>query len=130
MKKEILALLAALTMVSAASASSANSEAKPLPGEVEKKGFLMTEICFKKSTFKECDLSGWWEGKDTPILYVHDDFGYYKLELTEHVSRHELDEGMQRNGVTIIGTLVGDTIKVRAYKAPPPEGKSFFKGCL
>jgi hypothetical protein len=54
----------------------------------------------------------------------------YKLDTTD-VAKHELDEDISRNNVTIIGKLEGsDTIRVRAYKAPPPEGKSFFKGCL
>lgn len=118
-----------LILLGCAMGLQANEEAKAQPGEIEKKGFLMTEGCYKQSTFRECDLGGYYAGTDKPILFVHDDFRYYMLDLSA-VSKSEIDEGMARNNVIIIGKLSGDTIKVRAYKAPPPEGKSFFKGCL
>jgi hypothetical protein len=54
----------------------------------------------------------------------------YKLD-TAGVTLSEVDGGIGKNNVTVIGTLEkGNVIKMRAYKAPPPEAKSFFKGCL
>jgi hypothetical protein len=63
-------------------------------------------------------------------LYVHSEGAMYKLD-TAGVTLSEVDGGIGKNNVTVIGTLEkGNVIKMRAYKAPPPEAKSFFKGCL
>ncbi len=128
MKKLVLAsTFAALAAVSSF-ASAEVKDATVQAGEVEKKGILATEECIKKGYFKDCRL-------DTTVnspfaLYVHSEGTMYKLDTAE-ISLHELDEGLGKNNVTIIGKLgSGNTIKIRAYKAPPPEGKSFFKGCL
>lgn len=128
MKKVVLSSIFAALAASSLFASAATEDAKAGVGEVEKKGFLATEECIKKGQFKDCKL-------DTTVnspfaLYVHSEGITYKLEPA-NVSLHELDEGLGKNNVTVIGTLEkGNLIKMRAYKAPPPEGKSFFKGCL
>lgn len=129
MKKIILAASFATLLALPSFASSAGAEdIKPHAGEVEKKGFLATEACIKKGLFKDCRLE---TTVDSPFaLYVHSEGVMYKLD-TSDVALHELDEGLAKNNVTIIGKLEKDNvIKIRAYKAPPPEGKSFFKGCL
>jgi hypothetical protein len=128
MKKIVLSVIFASAITSSLFASTATEDAKVGAGEVEKKGFLATEECIKKGQFKDCKL-------DTTVnspfaLYVHSEGIMYKLEPSS-VSLHELDEGIGKNNVTVIGTLEkGNLIKMRAYKSPPPEGKSFFKGCL
>ncbi len=129
LKKIILAASFAAIAATSSYASTASAEdAKPKAGEIEKKGFLATEECIKKGMFKDCKLD---TTVNSPIaLYVHSEGMMYKLEPAE-VSLHELDEGLNKNNVTVIGTLEkGNVIKIRSYKAPPPEGKSFFKGCL
>lgn len=63
-------------------------------------------------------------------LYVHSEGTTYILDVSD-ITAYELDENIGRNNVTIIGSLgKNNVIKARAFKAPPPEGKSFFKGCL
>ncbi len=124
MKRVVFAVLAATSLF----ASTGAEEVKAGAGEVEKKGFLATEECIKKGLFKDCRL-------DTTVnspfaLYVHSEGVMYRIDPVD-VPLHELDEGIGRNNVTIIGTLEkGNVIKATGYKAPPPEGKSFFKGCL
>ncbi|MCI4399747.1 MAG: hypothetical protein JHC37_04195 [Campylobacteraceae bacterium] len=128
MKKVILSSIIALVTATCSFASAEAKEVKAAAGEVEKKGVLATEWCIKKGYFKDCRLDS---TVDSPLaLFVHSEGVTYKLD-TAGVALHELDEGIGRNNVTVIGTLEKDNvIKVRAYKAPPPEGKSFFKGCL
>ncbi len=125
MKKGLLILaLAGVSLM-----ASGGAEAKAAPGDVEKKGFLATEWCVKNSYLKDCRLESIETSK--PALYIHSEQKYYVLDLEgSPVGKHELDEGFARNDVTIIGTLQGNVIKVKGYKAPPPEGKSFFKGCM
>jgi len=120
----MLAVLAATSTFAAAEAK----DAAPMAGEVEKKGVLVTEECVKKGYFKDCRLDT--TATSPMALYVHSEGVMYKLEAVG-VSMHELDEGFAKNNVTVIGKLEKDNvIKIRAYKSPPPEGKSFFKGCL
>jgi len=128
MKKLILSSIIALVAASSSFASAEAKEAKAMPGEVEKKGFLVTEACAKKGYFKDCRLETL---QTSPMaLYVHAEGITYVLD-TSDVTAYELDENIGRNNVTIIGSLGKDhIIKARAFKAPPPEGKSFFKGCL
>ena len=107
----------------AAGAASANEEM------MEKKGFLTTETCIKQGYFKDCPLAS---AEYSPlVLYVHDDLKYYFIDASA-IPKHEVDEGVNRNGVTIVGTYseAFNTIKASEYKAPPPPTKSFFKGCL
>jgi hypothetical protein len=128
MKKVVLSAIFASLAASSLLASTATEDAKVGAGEVEKKGFLATEECIKKGLFKDCKLD---TTATSPFaLYVHSEGVMYKLEPTS-IPLHELDEGIGKNNVTVIGTLEkGNLIKMRAYKSPPPEGKSFFKGCL
>ncbi len=128
MKKVILSSIIALAAATCSFASAEAKDVKAAAGEVEKKGVLATEECIKKGYFKDCRLE---TTLTSPMaLFVHSEGVMYKLDTTG-VALHELDEGIGRNNVTIIGTLEkNNVIKVRAYKAPPPEGKSFFKGCL
>lgn len=118
---------------------SANSDA------FEKSGFLTTEQCALAGTFKDCYLENYACGSDgcfltteagvdknTPlVLFSHDDGVIYKLD-TSAVDRAELDKGVSRNAVSMIGEFDAstNTIIVSEFKAPPPPKKSFFKGCL
>ena len=128
MKKLVLATAFAAVLASTVFASTEAKEEGVKAGEVEKKGVLATEACIKKGYFKDCRLD---TTTNSPMaLYVHSEGITYKLDSSS-VALHELDEGIGKNNVTIIGKLEsGNVIKIRTYKAPPPEGKSFFKGCL
>lgn len=128
MKKLILSSIIALVAASSSFASAELKEPKAMAGEVEKKGFLVTEECAKKGYFKDCRLETL---QTSPMaLYVHSEGVTYRLD-TSDTTVYKLDENIGRNNVTIIGSLGQDNvIKVRTFKAPPPEGKSFFKGCL
>jgi hypothetical protein len=122
------ALLLVATIYSASLFAAAPATETAKPGEIEKKGFLATEWCLKNDYFKDCRLDSL---KTSPFaLYVHGEGMIYKIDVSAFPA-YELDDAIARDNVTIIGKLEGDnTIKVRVYKAPPPEGKSFFKGCL
>jgi uncharacterized ParB-like nuclease family protein len=111
----------------------------------EKVGFLTVEDCALKGTFTSCYAEAYVCGFEgcfheakagtiRPVqfvLFVHDDGKYYKLQL-DGVKQYQLDEGLGRNEVTIIGNYdeSTNTISVTEYEAPPPPKKSFFKGCL
>ncbi len=111
----------------------------------EKKGFLTTKDCAQKGAFADCSLDSTMCGtegcsQNTPVaveknvqlvLFVHDDGKYYNIDASSF-HRSELDEGMSRNEVTIVGEFNkrSNTIVVKEFKAPPPPKKSFFKGCL
>ncbi len=135
MRTLVLSLLAASFLL----ASSGGEK-----GEFEKKGFLATEWCVKNDLFADCRLETyhcgeegcykeWVPGepvKTKMVLYVHDEGKYYYIDPKGvHVSEL-LEKAANRNEVTIIGTLKGDTIEAHEFKAPPPPKKSFFKGCL
>ena len=123
MKKIILLVATLFATISFA----AKDELPMKPGEVEKKGFLATEWCLKNDYFKDCRLDS---TQTSPLaLYVHSEGKIYKLDISDYHA-YEMDEGIARNNVTVVGKLENGVIKVREYKAPPPEGKSFFKGCL
>lgn len=128
MKKVLLSCIFASVVTGSLFASGASEEVKAGVGEVEKKGFLATEECIKKGEFKDCRLD---TTLTSPLaLYVHSEGTMYRLDPGS-VHLRELDEGIGKNNVTIIGVLEKDNvIKMRGYKAPPPEAKSFFKGCL
>ncbi|WP_456404594.1 hypothetical protein [Hydrogenimonas sp.] len=137
MKKVWIAMAAVLFALSAV--ASDGSE------EIEKKGFLTTKWCAENDMFKDCRLEtavcGYagcfktWEFGDPIreelVLYVHDDGKYYRIDLGK-LHRSELDEAINRNEVTVIGSYdaKNDRIVAREFKAPPPPKKSFFKGCL
>jgi uncharacterized ParB-like nuclease family protein len=111
----------------------------------EKVGFLTVEDCALKGTFTSCyseayvcGFEGCFEenqaGEINPVqvvLFVHDEGKYYKVQL-DGVKPYQLDEGIGRNTVTVIGQYdeATNTIYASDYKAPPPPTKSFFKGCL
>lgn len=132
MKKFVFVSLFASFLTASAFAAAAPAKGsvddKPMAGEIEKKGVLATEECISKGYFKDCRLD---TTVNSPIaLYVHSEGAMYKLD-TAGVTLSEVDGGIGKNNVTVIGTLEkGNVIKMRAYKAPPPEAKSFFKGCL
>ena len=112
----------------------------------EKKGFLTTKDCAEKGAFADCSLDSFVCGKEgcslktdvakvskklNFVLFVHDDGQYYNVDTSKfHMS--EIDEGISRNEVTIIGEYDkrSNTIVIEEMKAPPPPKKSFFKGCL
>ena len=112
----------------------------------EIKGFLTTKDCAEKGAFADCSLDSFVCGTEgcslkteagkigkklNFVLFVHDDGKYYNVDASKfHMS--ELDEGISRNEVTIIGEFDkrSNTIVVEEFKAPPPPKKSFFKGCL
>ncbi len=134
--------LIGLSVLTALSLFGAN-EAKEAKNEIEKKGFFTTAWCAKNGYFADCRLESvvcgeggcykhWNFGdkiKEELVLYVHDDLKTYKIKL-DGIPRYELDEAINRNEVTFIGELKGDTIIAHEFKAPPPPKKSFFKGCL
>jgi hypothetical protein len=111
----------------------------------EKVGFLTVEDCALKGTFTSCyseayvcGFEGCFKENDggemkpvQVVLFVHDEGKYYKVQL-DGVKQYQLDEGIGRNIVTIIGQYdeATNTILASDYKAPPPPKKSFFKGCL
>ncbi len=138
MMKKIWIAMATLLFALSAIASSESEE-------IEKKGFLTTKWCAENDMFKDCRLEtavcGYggcfktWEFGDPIseelVLYVHDDGKYYRIDLGK-LHRSELDEAINRNEVTVIGSYdaKNDRIVAREFKAPPPPKKSFFKGCL
>lgn len=111
----------------------------------EKEGFLTTQGCAESGSFADCHFENYSCGSDgcymeteagvdheTPlVLFSHDDGVIYKLD-TSAVKRSELDHGVGRNAVSVVGEYDANTstIVVREFKAPPPPKKSFFKGCL
>jgi hypothetical protein len=126
--------LALFAMAAVALSCFASEEVKVAAGEIEKQGFLATESCLKAGLFKDCGLdsmsSALVETQTQFALYNHDEGIIYKLDSSSFHA-YELDEMVGKNNVTIIGALGKDNvIKVKGYKAPPPEAKSFFKGCL
>lgn len=132
--KKLTALLAVLALALMANAS-----------EFSKTGFLTTKGCAEKGIFTDCSLDAYSCGtegcfKTTEagvvtgaelVLFVHNDGKYYNVDSST-IHRSELDEGVSRNEVTIIGEYDKrkNTIVIHEFKAPPPPKKSFFKGCL
>lgn len=147
--KRIALIAAALIMSLSANQAPAEElcdEPKAIEqGTFEKAGFLTTEKCAEAGEFKDCYLENFACGSDgcfetteagvnknSPlVLFSHKDGVIYKLD-TSAVHASEFDEGVSRDGVTIIGEYdaSSNTIIVHEFKAPPPPKKSFFKGCL
>jgi hypothetical protein len=114
-------------------------------GEFEKSGFLTTAKCAAAGEFADCYLENFSCGSDgcfeteeagahkgaNLVLFSHDDGKVYQLD-TSKIPASELDEGVSRNMVTFVGEYdkKTNTIHATEFKAPPPPGKSFFKGCL
>ncbi len=137
MKKVAILLLASFVALFAAT----NSE------EPEgKKGFLTKQWCAERGMFKDCRLEvitcgyagcfkDWNPGdpikNDDYVLYVHDEQKMYNIKLAG-LKPHQLDKGINRDEVTIVGKVdkQNGTIQAERMDAPPPPKKSFFKGCL
>lgn len=65
-------------------------------------------------------------------LFQHATGKVYEIDTTK-LKVSELGEGMNKNGVVIVGVLDEKNQYDRSdveFKAPPPPKKSFFKGCL
>lgn len=113
--------------------------------EIEKDGFLTTQKCAEAGAFQDCYLQNYICGSDDcykkypagvygdiqVVLYSHSDGIIYKIDTTD-IKMSDLDSGINRNEVTIIGKYDESTHTIYAteFKAPPPPKKSFFKGCL
>jgi len=112
---------------------------------IEKQGFLTVDSCAKEGAFKDCYLENYICGNDgcykefdpgvfgkvQIVLYIHKEGHTYNIE-TSAVPAEDIDKGINRNEVTVIGSYDKDTNTIYAteFKAPPPPKKSFFKGCL
>ncbi|MBN2870642.1 MAG: hypothetical protein JXK04_06785 [Campylobacterales bacterium] len=113
------------------------------PEEFE--GFMTTPSCAAQGAFADCYLENYACGSDgcfkkiepgergapNIALFVHATGKTYNIDVSK-LKLSELKEGMNKNGVMIVGTLdeATNTIKATEFKAPPPPKKSFFKGCL
>lgn len=111
----------------------------------EFEGFLATPACVAEGSFSECYLENYACGsndcfekiqagettKPKLALFQHGTGKTYQIDTTK-LKVSELGEGMNKNGVIIVGTLdeKTNTIAATEFKAPPPPKKSFFKGCL
>lgn len=108
-------------------------------------GILTTPACAAEGAFADCYLENYACGSDgcykniqpgettKPLLglFQHSTGKTYKIDVSK-LKVSELGEGMNKNGVVIVGTLdeATNTIHATEFKAPPPPKKSFFKGCL
>jgi len=133
--KKVTLLCAALVF----SAFAAEPEAQ------EFEGLLTTPGCAAQGAFADCYLENYTCGSDgcfkktdpgvhtkPPLaLFQHNTGKTYTID-TAKLKLSELGEGMNKNGVIVVGTLdtATNTIKATEFKAPPPPKKSFFKGCL
>lgn len=113
------------------------------PEEFE--GFMTTPSCAAKGAFADCYLENYACGSDgcfkkvepgergepNIALFVHATGKAYNVDVSK-LKLSELKEGMNKNGVVIVGTVDDKTNTIHAteFKAPPPPKKSFFKGCL
>lgn len=111
----------------------------------EFEGLLTTPACAAQGAFADCYLENYTCGSDgcyekiapgettNPklALFQHGTGKTYLID-TAKLKVSELGEGMNKNGVIIVGTLdvATNTIAATEFKAPPPPKKSFFKGCL
>ncbi|MDP1784499.1 MAG: hypothetical protein Q8K81_03620 [Sulfuricurvum sp.] len=113
------------------------------PEEFE--GLLTTPACAAQGAFADCYLENYACGSDDCFkkiapgestnpklaLFQHGTGKVYLVD-TKKLKVSELGEGMNKNGVVIMGTYdaATNTILATEFKAPPPPKKSFFKGCL
>lgn len=111
----------------------------------EFEGLLTTPACATQGAFADCYLENYSCGSDNCFkkiepgattnpklaLFQHNTGKVYQID-TSKLKVSELGEGMNKNGVIIIGVLdeKTNTIAATEFKAPPPPKKSFFKGCL
>ena len=112
---------------------------------IEKVGFLSIDKCIEQGAFQDCYLENYVCGSDDCfkshdpgvfgdvgiVLFSHKEGVTYKIDISE-VDAADIDKGINRNEVTIIGEYYEPTQTIYAteFKAPPPPKKSFFKGCL
>lgn len=108
-------------------------------------GLLTTPNCASEGAFNDCYLENYACGSDGCFkkieagatthpklaLFQHNTGKVYIVD-TSKLKVSELGEGMNKNGVVIVGVLdeKTNTIAATEFKAPPPPKKSFFKGCL
>lgn len=150
MRKTILSLIfASLIMAGCGKGGkdSNESNATEQNGTFQKQGFLTTKWCADQGMFQDCRMESIvcgegecnqkWEFGDPEkmelVLYSHDDLQYYKLDLSKFKDIGSLlEEGINKDQVIINGDITdnNNTIIVKAFRAPPPPTKSFFKGCL
>ncbi|MFH0710756.1 MAG: hypothetical protein V2A75_11165 [Pseudomonadota bacterium] len=111
----------------------------------EFEGLLTTPACAAQGAFADCYLENYSCGSDDCFkkiepgattnpklaLFQHNTGKVYQID-TSKLKVSELGEGMNKNGVIIVGILDTATniIAATEFKAPPPPKKSFFKGCL
>lgn len=138
--KKIAFVLSFAALFAFASDAPAQKQGK---GGDEKKGFLTSKWCAQQGYFKDCRLESFVCGggdcfkdwnfgdneKEELVLFVHDEGKIYDVKL-DGLPRYKLDGALNSDGVTMIGSIEGATIKVNDFKAPPPAAKEFFKGCL
>ncbi len=112
---------------------------------IEKQGFLTIDSCAASGAFTDCYLENYICGSDgcfkefepgvfgdvQIVLYLHKEGHTYNIE-TSGVPAQDVDMGINRNEVTVIGEYDKETNTIYAseFQAPPPPKKSFFKGCL
>lgn len=115
------------------------------PEGQEYEGILTTPNCAEQGAFADCYLENYACGSDgcfrkvdagvrvapNVALFQYSTGKTYKIDVSK-IKVSELGEGMNKNGVIIVGTLdeATNTIRATEFKAPPPPKKSFFKGCL
>jgi len=115
------------------------------PEGQEFEGLLTTPGCAAEGAFADCYLENYAcgsdgcfrktepgvRGKPNIALFQHNTGKTYNVDVSK-LNLSELGEGMNKNGVVIVGTLDEATNVIHAteFKAPPPPKKSFFKGCL
>jgi hypothetical protein len=108
-------------------------------------GILTTPSCAAEGAFADCYLENYAcgsdgcfrkvdagvRGKPNIAIFQHSTGKTYNVDVSK-LKISELGEGMNKNGVVIVGTLdeATNTIHATEFKAPPPPKKSFFKGCL
>lgn len=116
------------------------------PEGQEFEGIMVTPSCAAQGAFADCYLENYAcgsdgcfkkaepgvRGKPNIAIFQHATGKTYTVDVSGLKTLSELGEGMNKNGVIIVGTLDAATNTIRAteFKAPPPPKKSFFKGCL
>jgi hypothetical protein len=143
-----LGVILALSGCSSAGAKAPEAAAKKTPGQlvpIEKMGFFTVSKCAASGEFKDCYLENYacgsdgcfkninpGEEKNVPLaIFVQTEGKIYNADVSK-IEKSELDENINRNDVTLIGSYNEDTNTIIAteIKGPPPPAKSFFKGCL